>query len=339
MKDIKGMGLECIADKFLSLPNVQKYEIEHKTEYGFTAAIEMDDGYEFKIDICIMAQAYPSSVMRMLEKKDKKNWVLTAPYISERTAELCRQNGIGYFDYAGNCYFVGHSLYMLERGNKNSQPKCEKTVAVFEKSSIVSSLILRKMFNDTKKVWKLKYLADEVGCSIGQVSKVMDYMLKNAFAVKTNDGYRLDDIEETLREWATVYGRKKLPSYSCYSLDNPSVLEEKIKKLKTDTGVSAYLTGLAGGVRYTPVVRYNKVHMFIAPEDIRDAMLYLELKEVESGSNVEIYSMDYDIYKKDYRVIGGVEVVSPIQIYLDCMQIKGRGEEMAEAVMKKEIIK
>ena len=32
-------------------------------------------------------------------------------------------------------------------------------------------------------------------------------------------------------------------------------------------------------------------------------------------------------------------VVSPVQIYLDCMQLKGRGEEMAEAVLMKEIIK
>ena len=32
-------------------------------------------------------------------------------------------------------------------------------------------------------------------------------------------------------------------------------------------------------------------------------------------------------------------VVSPLQIYLDCMQIKGRGEEMAEAVLRKEILR
>ena len=87
------------------------------------------------------------------------------------------------------------------------------------------------------------------------------------------------------------------------------------------------------------MVRYNKVHVYIAPEDIQEAIIYLEIKEVDSGSNVIIFPLENDSYIKDYRVIDDSVVVSPLQIYLDSMQIKGRGEEMAEAVLKKEIIK
>ena len=109
--------------------------------------------------------------------------------------------------------------------------------------------------------------------------------------------------------------------------------------MKTDTGIDSYLTGLSGGVRYTPVVRYNKVHVYIAPEDIQEAIRYLDMKEVNSGSNVVIFPLENGSYTKDYRVIDGSVVVSPLQIYLDCMQIKGRGEEMADAVLKKEILR
>jgi hypothetical protein len=63
------------------------------------------------------------------------------------------------------------------------------------------------------------------------------------------------------------------------------------------------------------------------------------MKEVNSGSNVVILPLENDSYIKDYRVIGESVVVSPLQIYLDSTQIKGRGEEMAEAVLRKEIIK
>ena len=104
-------------------------------------------------------------------------------------------------------------------------------------------------------------------------------------------------------------------------------------------GIESYLTGLSGGVRYTPVVRYNKIHVYIAPEDIREAIDYLELKEVDSGANVIIFPLENDSYIKDWRIIEGDMVVSPLQIYLDSMQLKGRGEEMAEAVLNKEIIK
>ena len=48
----------------------------------------------------------------------------------------------------------------------------------------------------------------------------------------------------------------------CYSLDNVSILEKKLKFLKKDMGIESYLTGFSGGVRYAPVIRYNKVHMY-----------------------------------------------------------------------------
>ncbi len=33
----------------------------------------------------------------------------------------------------------------------------------------------------------------------------------------------------------------------------------------------------------------------------------------------------------------GHQVASPVQVYLDCMNLKERGEEMAEAIFAKEI--
>ena len=57
---------------------------------------------------------------------------------------------------------------------------------------------------------------------------------------------------------------------------------------------------------------------------------YLDMKEVDSGSNVVIFPLENNSYIKDYRVIDDSTVVSPLQIYLDCMQIKGRGEEIAD---------
>lgn len=340
MKPIPSM--ECVAKKFLKLPNIQKYEVSALTGYGFNAVIEMDDGFVFEIHVYTMLKSYPSSVMQLLEKrgKDKKDYVLVSPYISERTAQICEKNGVGYFDYAGNCWFVGHSIYLSERGNKNFSPESSKaSTSIFERSAVVSSMILRELFADINRLWRLKHLAEKVECSIGQVSKVMDFLIKNVWAEKTAKGYRISEPELLLKEWSKTYGKKTVPAYSCYSLDNPSVLEGKLSNLKWDMGVDYYLTGFSGGVRYAPVVRYNKVHVYIAPEDILEAVDYLGLKEVDSGANVIIYSLQNDSYKKDNQIIGNDMVASPVQVYLDCMQIKGRGEELAEAVLLKEILK
>lgn len=340
MKQI--LPMECVAKKFLRLPNIQKYEVSALTGYGFDAVIEMDDGFEFKIHVYTMQKSYPSIVMQLLEKReaDKKDYVLVSPYISERTAQICEKNSIGYFDYAGNCWFVGHSIYLCERGNKNLCPEISKaSTAIFERSAVVSSMILRELFADINKLWRLKYLSEVVACSIGQVSKVMDFLIKNAWAEKSAEGYRISEPELLLKEWSKTYGKKTVPAYSCYSLDNPSELERKLGNLKQNMGIDYYLTGFSGGVRYAPVVRYNKVHVYIAPEDISEVIDCLELKEVNSGANVIIYSLENDSYKKNSRIIGNDMVVSPLQVYLDSMQIKGRGEELAEAVLLREILK
>lgn len=334
-------GMESVENKFLKLPNIQKYEVDRKTEDGFIASVEMDDGFVFKIYAYSVQQVYPSTVMKLIEKKsnDTEIRILVSSYISERTAQICEKNGMGYFDYAGNCWFVGHSIYLSERGNRNPQPKQCSAVSIFERSSVVSSLILRELFVDANKVWRLKHLSEKVDCSIGQVSKVMEFLVRNAWAIKTVEGYAISEPELVLKEWSRVYGKKEVSLYPCYSLDSPSVLEEKLRKLKKDTGIKSYLTGFSGGVRYAPVVRYNKVHVYIAPEDIKEAIGYLEIKEVDSGANVIIFPLENDSYIKGCRIIARDMVVSPLQIYLDSMQLKGRGEEMAEVVLKKEIIK
>lgn len=112
------MGLECVENKFLKLPNIQKYEIVSRTEDGFIASVEMDDGYEFQINACFLNRVFPSTIMKLIDKQDKSRGVsiLVAPYISDRTAQICEDNGMGYFDYAGNCWFVGHSIYLSEKG-------------------------------------------------------------------------------------------------------------------------------------------------------------------------------------------------------------------------------
>ena len=99
--------MECVENKFLKLPNIQKYEVDRRTEDGFVASVEMDDGYVFKIYAYSIQQVFPSTVMQLIEKKknDAGACILVSPYISDRTAQICEKNGLGYFDYAGNCCY------------------------------------------------------------------------------------------------------------------------------------------------------------------------------------------------------------------------------------------
>ena len=63
---IDRIGLECVENKFLKLPNIQKYEVVHRTEDGFIASVEMDDGYEFHIDACFLNRVFPSIIIKLI---------------------------------------------------------------------------------------------------------------------------------------------------------------------------------------------------------------------------------------------------------------------------------
>lgn len=334
---------EILISRLLKIPLVQKCEIVGKTADGFLAQVELEDGYEFQIDAYITKESYPIQIAELAQKMEQSErgryYVIMAPYISETTAKICVEKGIGYFDYVGNCLFQMHSLYIHEKGNKNIQSQKRGQKSIFEKSSVVSSLILREIFEDLEKCWKLKHLSEKIGCSIGQVSKVKEFLCRNMWAEMTKNGLKITKPEEILHAWQEVYGKKELERYACYSLDTPASFEQKLAEMKRDHAIEYYLTGFSGGVRYAPVVRYNKVHVFIEPESIKEAIEFLECRQVDTGANIMIYPLDEISYQAGSQIKDGVSVVSPIQVYLDCMQLKGRGEELAEAVMEREILK
>lgn len=336
MKQINVSEIDYVSNKFLSLPNVQKYEVVSRQKRKFVSEVEMDDGYTFRVTGLLLDRLYPGTIMEILGSNEDVS-IVVAPYISDRTAAICMDKGIGYFDYSGNCYFVGHSIYLSEKGNKNIAPKKGNANTIFEQTSVVSSKILRMIFTDPNKCWKIKHLSEDVGCSIGQVSKVIRYLQENAWILKTKEGYRLSDPEGLIKEWSNTYGKKGIRTISAYSLDSPANIERKIADMQKEMGIDCYLTGFSGGVRYAPVVRYNRVHVYMLPEDIAEAMDYLGLKEVDSGANVIIYCLDNQSFIQDAKEIDGCKVVSPVQIYLDAIQLKSRGEELAEAVYNKEI--
>ena len=77
------------------------------------------------------------------------------------------------------------SFYLLsEKGNRNPRPKEQSSVSIFERTSVVSSCILRELFADVTKIWKLKYLSEKVKCSIGQVSKLMKVLVEKRMGRK-----------------------------------------------------------------------------------------------------------------------------------------------------------
>jgi len=109
-----------------------------------------------------------------------------------------------------------------------------------------------------------------------------------------------------------------------------------LAKVCAQKGVRYALTGFSGAARLAPAVRYQRVTAFVNEGEM-DLATSLDFKPVSSGANV-ILLVPYDkgvFYGT--QVVDGVRIASPIQIYLDLMGFRGRGEEAAKVLLEKVI--
>ena len=341
MNTVKGQMIESISvlkELLGRITVVEDIQIADESEHGFTVILQERGSGSFEIHVTCLKRAVPSSVKEVVSQSNGQLYcIIMAPYISDASAKICETYGVGYCDLSGNCLIQMDSIYISNKGNPNRYPVENHAKTIFKSSAKTTSLILRELMKDVSKRWKIKELAEKVGCSIGMVSRVKTYLCEQSWAVMDSSGLHITDAESLMKEWSRAY---EIPeAISCYTIESIPRFEEKCYAAYRNNGVSLCLTGFSGGVRYAPVVRYTKAHVWVDRKDITDFLNLTECKKVDSGANVTAYIADSDEVFVDCREINQSRVASPVQVYLDCMQLKGRGEEMAEAVFSKEICK
>jgi hypothetical protein len=114
-------------------------------------------------------------------------------------------------------------------------------------------------------------------------------------------------------------------------------IEKQIAEFCKGEKVQYALSLFSGANRLAPFTRYNVATSYFSG-DIERIRKELELKEVPSGANLQIIiPYDEGVYYKT-REVNSATVASPIQIYLDLYNYKGRGREQAD-FLRERIIK
>lgn len=330
------------------IPVIDRCDHLSDKKKGFLAYLVFKDASTVNLDVTVLSRVYPSIIAEVAYRQQHEDHdlakgypVIIAPYISEESAKHCERLGFGYLDMSGNCRLQIRSIYINDQGHPNMFVKKRKAKTIFDPSSNVSSLILREIMRDVTRRWKLSFLAETLQCSIGQVFKVKDYLCEQLWARMSPDGLHILKPKAIMSAWSEAYA-EKAPSFEvrdCYTLLSVPEFEDKIRQIRSDSGIDCYLTGFAGGVRYAPVVRYNTIHLLIRERNLSGFLEASGCKQVDSGANVQIHLLSSDELLYDAGVIKNQLVASPVQVYLDCMRLKGRGEEIAEAILSKEIVK
>jgi hypothetical protein len=271
--------------------------------------------------------------INLLKENYENYWIFVAPFISEKTGQMLRKSGLGFVDFAGNCYISFEGIHIQKEGKKNRFLTKRQFKSLFR---LKASRITRVLLSNPNRYWKIEQLAKEARVSNGHVYNVKEELLNREWARSDKNGLKLNEPESLLQEWSKVYQTEDKQSLNFYSLLAPSQFEAKIRKACNDLEVRYALSGLSGAFRLAPFARYHRVNLYL--EDKTNAFVKkMDLKSVTSGENVTIVKPLDDGVFYDVRNIGKTPVVSPIQLYLDLNLLGDRGKEAADYIFKEVI--
>ena len=275
-----------------------------------------------------------NSLIRIADPRKAAYGIVVAPFISTKTAAICKMNGIGFVDLSGNCYLQFKQVVISIENKANKFPFREGLSSIYAPKS---ERILRVLLTFPYRGWKVIDLAEEADISLGMISHVGKKLIEEEWAERNSDGISLTKPESLLEDWSKNYTfqRNKLLNY--YTLLSVPELELGLGQICKQQGILYALTGFSAANKIAPMVKGQRSMIYLGAE-IEKLAEKLSLKRVESGANVVLIKpYDEGVFWKS-ESIGDVMVANPIQVYLDLKRYPGRGEEAADQILK-EIIK
>ncbi|MEJ2247801.1 MAG: type IV toxin-antitoxin system AbiEi family antitoxin, partial [Acidobacteriota bacterium] len=258
-------------------------------------------------------------------RSPENTWlVFAAPFISESAAAICLETGAGYIDLSGNCRLSFNGIFIEQQGRPNRFLTRRSLKSLYQARS---TRVLRALLFDPKLKWKLADLSTAAGVSIGQVYNVKKSLVDREWAEFDTDGLRLIQPEKLLRNWGDNYAHKE-ESLSNFRTSIPlSEMESSLTDRLSNKGLSYALTAFSASARFTSFRNITHSYIYI-DRDMDRAPELLELKPSDPSNITLMIPYDEGVFF-GMREVEEVNVVSPVQAYLDLAALGNDGEEAA----------
>ena len=277
-------------------------------------------------------------------KRQKRVWVLAAPFVSSRMAQLCQELRWSWFDLAGNCHLSVPDAFQIERTGQPPVHRLPKSGANL--SSPEAARILRALLatDNAGRKWTQRdlQLHARPNVSIGLVNKVVRHLHDEAFIENLPDGgFKLRAPVELLKAWRDAYRFDRHQRRSYFTLLQGRRLQEALAKLETLTGGHAAYAAFSAADFQAPHVRQPKTWLYVASDWEDKFREVAESKLVDSGENLVVLIPEDDgvFYLGDGGSMGEqrLSCTNPVQTYVDLFHCGGRGEETAEALLEQNL--
>jgi hypothetical protein len=222
------------------------------------------------------------------------------------------------------------TVYIRQAGTPN--PKVQKR-DLRSLYSPKAERILRAMLNKPQRTWKFAELAQAADVSLGQVANVKKLLADREWLSVNNAGMYLREPGALLDEWSKTYNYNRNQIFEYYSLTEPAKTEAELAEACERLGIRYALTSFSGAIRIAPMVRYNRAVVYVQG-DLSVIAAEASIKPVDSGPNVILLTPYDEGVFYAAQPIGGIMTATPVQVYLDVISSRARGQEAADAIRR-----
>jgi hypothetical protein len=280
-----------------------------------------------------IARAAIQRILAVTRQREPQYGLLGAPYVGPETQKICKEAGVGFIDLVGNCRLVFDKVYIERRGFPKPKAERRPLRSLF---SPKASRVLRVLFEEPRQPWQVQRLAREARVSLGLAAKVKQRLLDLEYARQERTGIQLTNPEELLSAWAAALASRKRITVGVYAAGDPPQIEEALRVYCATNDIRYAFTQFSGAARVAPFTRYARGAAY-AEADPRSLVAKLGWKIVDTGANFTLpWPFDEGVFY-GARTIGQDRVVSDVQLYLDLMESKGRGQEAATAILEQKL--
>lgn len=268
--------------------------------------------------------------------------VLLAPFISEASAKICAEAGIGYADLAGNARLAFDQVFIETRGADNPFREKRDTRSLFAPRA---TRVLRVLLQGPLRPWKVTELAESARVSLGLVSAVRQELLAREWAAedvlwerlasgasRQVCGIQITKPSAVLEAWAKADDWEKRTLTQEYSvlINEPLELAERLKEVLPDE-LPVFTQWFAAWLRH-PHTTTQVITAYVKkfPDDALIKEKLLGRRVSAGGGGLRLVLPKDEGVLHPAQTVRGFELVSDVQIYLDLLRGGLRGEEQAQ---------
>lgn len=260
--------------------------------------------------------------------------IFIAPYLSEESVALLREESLGYLDFAGNCFLSFDSIFVERSGSPHTPERRRELREIFAPKA---SRVLRILFTDANRSWRVTELAERAAVSLGQVSNVRRALLDREWAATDSQGLKLRKPGTILDAWSSAYSPRLAAEKDYYTILHGKELNSAIKAAFASLPQDAHLVlaSFSAAQWLAPFARSAGTYFYADEVGMAALSEHLKLERASQGANVSVaVPKDDAVFTDSCEPAPGYRCTGLLQTYLDLSRAGDRGREAGDHLRK-----